>query len=331
MDMQRSLRGHAFLPPKKVLDEAPAAYATEDIAAEDKTIIAHYFNGGADYYIAEMWQEPGGEREADRWMAFGYARLASHPEGQEWGYLDLDELEQVRGRTSQGLPVIVERDLHWDPAPFSQIKGVEHPAEARGPQPGIDSVVNPETRAGAVAEPGAELAGRPGGEPGGTAPQMQCPECEEAAVNHPATDRVPWEAHGLDRPEWSHTDGSALCPVIGTSGSYVPAQPSTRRIAPKPEHRARGTAGSYACRATSSRRGLRTRGGVREQQMTDITGDRPVERLAYSVDEAAAITGLSRDLLYDQMRTGKLAYLKIGRRRIITRQDLEAFLSRNAS
>jgi excisionase family DNA binding protein len=44
--------------------------------------------------------------------------------------------------------------------------------------------------------------------------------------------------------------------------------------------------------------------------------------------EAAAITGLSRDLLYDQMRAGKLAYLKVGRRRIITRQHLEAFLTR---
>ena len=65
--------------------------------------------------------------------------------------------------------------------------------------------------------------------------------------------------------------------------------------------------------------------------MTDITGDWPVERMAYSVDEAAAITGLSRDLLYDEMRTGRLAYLKIGRRRIITRRQLEAFLSRSAS
>ncbi len=65
--------------------------------------------------------------------------------------------------------------------------------------------------------------------------------------------------------------------------------------------------------------------------MTDTTGDRPVERLAYSVDEAAAITGLSRDLRYDQMRIGRIAYLKIGSRRIITRQHLEAFLSRNAS
>ncbi len=55
--------------------------------------------------------------------------------------------------------------------------------------------------------------------------------------------------------------------------------------------------------------------------------NRPEGRLAYSVDEAAAITGLSRDLLYDQMRSGNLAYLKIGRRRIITRQQLEAFLT----
>jgi excisionase family DNA binding protein len=55
------------------------------------------------------------------------------------------------------------------------------------------------------------------------------------------------------------------------------------------------------------------------------------ERLAYSVEEAAQITGLSRDLLYDQMRTGRLAYLKVGRRRIITRQHLEAFLTQAAS
>jgi hypothetical protein len=38
-----------------------------------------------------------------------------------------------------------------------------------------------------------------------------------------------------------------------------------------------------------------------------VTSERPADRLAYSVDEAAAITGLSRDLLHDQMRAGKLA------------------------
>jgi excisionase family DNA binding protein len=59
-----------------------------------------------------------------------------------------------------------------------------------------------------------------------------------------------------------------------------------------------------------------------------VSSTEPYGRLAYSVDEAAALTGLSRELLYDQMRAGKLAYLKVGRRRITTRQHLEAFLTR---
>jgi excisionase family DNA binding protein len=50
------------------------------------------------------------------------------------------------------------------------------------------------------------------------------------------------------------------------------------------------------------------------------------ERLAYSVDEAARLTGLSRDLLYDEMRRGNLSYVKVGRRRIISRQHLQQFL-----
>ena len=54
--------------------------------------------------------------------------------------------------------------------------------------------------------------------------------------------------------------------------------------------------------------------------------DRAAERLAYSVDEAAHLTGLSRDLLYEQMRRGNLSYVKVGRRRLITRQHLERFL-----
>jgi len=48
-------------------------------------------------------------------------------------------------------------------------------------------------------------------------------------------------------------------------------------------------------------------------------------RLAYSVDEVARLTGLSRDLLYDQMRRGNLHYPKIGRRRLIARQNLQQF------
>ena len=49
-------------------------------------------------------------------------------------------------------------------------------------------------------------------------------------------------------------------------------------------------------------------------------------RLAYSVNEAARLTGLSRDLLCDEMRRGDLASVKVGRRRLITRQHLRQFL-----
>jgi len=63
---------------------------------------------------------------------------------------------------------------------------------------------------------------------------------------------------------------------------------------------------------------------------TDQPGNpEPVQadRLAYSVDEAARLTGLSRDLLYDQMRRGNLTYVKVGRRRLITRHHLQQFLA----
>lgn len=54
------------------------------------------------------------------------------------------------------------------------------------------------------------------------------------------------------------------------------------------------------------------------------------ERLAYSVDEVAHLTGLSRDLLYDEMRRGNLPYVKIGRRRVITHEHLHQFLGLDA-
>ena len=61
-------------------------------------------------------------------------------------------------------------------------------------------------------------------------------------------------------------------------------------------------------------------------QATAAEPDLPSERLAYSVDEAAHLTGLSRDLLYDEMRRGNLPYRKVGRRRLITRHHLQQFL-----
>jgi hypothetical protein len=79
------------------------------------------------------------------------------------------------------------------------------------------------------------------------AASMNCPECGEAATSQAPVEPVPWEARGMQRPQWSHTNGSALCPVPGPAGGYQPAQPvatrqpdpDTTRLDPPPSMRHR--------------------------------------------------------------------------------------------
>jgi hypothetical protein len=58
--------------------------------------------------------------------------------------------------------------------------------------------------------------------------RYRCPECEEPVVHQPPTSTgwvTAWTAsHGRELPEWSHTDGEPLCPVMGEHG-YEPVQP----------------------------------------------------------------------------------------------------------
>jgi excisionase family DNA binding protein len=54
-------------------------------------------------------------------------------------------------------------------------------------------------------------------------------------------------------------------------------------------------------------------------------------RLAYSPDEVAEALGISRELVNDLLRTSKLGLVKAGRRRLIGRRHLEAFLDRDQS
>jgi excisionase family DNA binding protein len=51
------------------------------------------------------------------------------------------------------------------------------------------------------------------------------------------------------------------------------------------------------------------------------------QRLAFSPDEVAAVLGISRDLVYDLLRTGQLRSVKAGRRKLISRLNIEAFLA----
>ena len=54
--------------------------------------------------------------------------------------------------------------------------------------------------------------------------EMVCPQCGEAAREGVPTDLVPAHYADIPVPEWSHLDGTQLCPVIGPDG-YRPADP----------------------------------------------------------------------------------------------------------
>jgi excisionase family DNA binding protein len=57
-----------------------------------------------------------------------------------------------------------------------------------------------------------------------------------------------------------------------------------------------------------------------------VAGVSHLERLAYTVEEAAAVVGVGRDLLYDEIRTGRLRSKKAGARRVIARHHLLEWL-----
>jgi excisionase family DNA binding protein len=51
--------------------------------------------------------------------------------------------------------------------------------------------------------------------------------------------------------------------------------------------------------------------------------------LAHNVSHAVRVTGISRSLLYDLIKRGELAIIKIGRRTLIAEDDLEALIARH--
>lgn len=104
------LRGHAFLPSD--LSDIPALGETEETALDVKTIHLRYFtNAGSAYWLVA-------ELDPSTLEAFGYAEVV--PGGAEWGYFSLSELRDLY--VTSVIPVIVERDLHFTPRPFSEIE-----------------------------------------------------------------------------------------------------------------------------------------------------------------------------------------------------------------
>lgn len=52
------------------------------------------------------------------------------------------------------------------------------------------------------------------------------------------------------------------------------------------------------------------------------------EKLAFSIADVVSLSGLCRTLVYSEIRAGRLRARKCGRRTIILRCDLEAFLQK---
>lgn len=50
--------------------------------------------------------------------------------------------------------------------------------------------------------------------------------------------------------------------------------------------------------------------------------------LAYTIADAVRISGSSRTVLYEENQEGRLPFRKLGRRTLVMRSDLEAWLAR---
>lgn len=100
-------RGHVFFGEQ--LKTVPPLYSSEEIEADDKVIYAKFFGGPMTWLIAELDPVSG--------IAFGFCNLGND-EDAEWGYVSLLELESL---SAHGGLVIIERDLHFEPARFADI------------------------------------------------------------------------------------------------------------------------------------------------------------------------------------------------------------------
>ena len=61
-----------------------------------------------------------------------------------------------------------------------------------------------------------------------------------------------------------------------------------------------------------------------------VNGAAPLQRLAYSVAEAATVSNLSRSKLYELLGSGELKSIKIAGRRLIRHSDLLSLLKMGA-
>lgn len=86
----------------------PRLYAQENVP--DKMVYLKFFTPDSNW----TWYVIEGQPEDDDFIFFGHV----YGFEAEWGYFSLSELQSARG--PRGLPI--ERDLYFEPAPWSVVK-----------------------------------------------------------------------------------------------------------------------------------------------------------------------------------------------------------------
>lgn len=95
------------LLPAAVRAKLPTLYAQEN--TRDPTVYIKFFTPDSTW----TWYATEGQAKDDDFLFFGYVIGLE----REWGYFSLNELKTSRGPL--GLPI--ERDLHFQPAPLSEV------------------------------------------------------------------------------------------------------------------------------------------------------------------------------------------------------------------
>lgn len=111
-ELNREHRGHDFYPDRTSI---PGLYETEESILGSKIIHAHFFvrGGAGDWWVAEI-----DHSSTTSMIGFGVADLGY----EEWGNFDLVDLESLYVTRPGSQPLIVERDLHWTPKPWSEVE-----------------------------------------------------------------------------------------------------------------------------------------------------------------------------------------------------------------
>ena len=113
----RKYRGHDFLPGEKAMARIPAIYGTEGTPVEEKQVHLHFLIPNAmqafDWWVMEY--------DSVERLAFGFTCLNGDTANAEFGYISLDELENLVTWMTMP-PTVVVRDLEFVPKPWESVR-----------------------------------------------------------------------------------------------------------------------------------------------------------------------------------------------------------------